>query len=68
MTLSLRDLVRGCFFKVSRSNGNDNGLTHAKVRESLSRKSSRVAKTVLFVDDEPAILSMRRLVFEGLGY
>jgi len=68
MTLSLKDLVRGWFFKGCRSNGNDDGLTHAKVRESLSRKSSRVAKTVLFVDDEPAILSMRRLVFEGLGY
>jgi CheY-like chemotaxis protein len=68
MTLSLRDLVRGWFFKGSRSNGNDKGLTHATVRESLSRKSSRIAKTLLFVDDEPAILSMRRLVFEALGY
>jgi len=68
MTLSLRDLVRSLFFNGSRSNGNDNGLTHERVRESLSRKSSRISKTVLFVDDEPAILSMRRLVFEALGY
>jgi CheY-like chemotaxis protein len=25
-------------------------------------------KTVLFVDDEPSILKIRRLVFETLGY
>jgi CheY-like chemotaxis protein len=68
MTLSLRDLVRGLFSNGSRSNGNDNGLTHERVPETISRKSSRIAKTVLFVDDEPAILSMRRLVFEALGY
>ena len=34
----------------------------------LSRESYRSAKTVLLVDDEPSILSMRRLVFETLGY
>ena len=68
MTLSLRHLVRGLFFNGSRSNGNDNGLAHERVPMALSRKSSRIAKTVLFVDDEPAILSMRRLVFESLGY
>jgi CheY-like chemotaxis protein len=68
MTLALRDVVRGWFFKGPRSNGNNKGLAHATVRESLSRKSSRIAKTLLFVDDEPAILSMRRLVFEALGY
>jgi CheY-like chemotaxis protein len=68
MTLSLRDLVRSLFFNGSRSNGNGNGLAHERVSEALSRKSSRIAKIVLFVDDEPAILSMRRLVFEALGY
>jgi CheY-like chemotaxis protein len=68
MTLSFRDLVRGLFFHGSRSNGNGNGLAHERVSEALLRKSSRTAKTVLFVDDEPAILSMRRLVFEALGY
>ena len=66
MTLSLRNLVRGLFFNGTRSNGN--GLAHERVSEALSRESSRIAKTVLFVDDEPAILSMRRLVFEALGY
>jgi CheY-like chemotaxis protein len=71
MTLSLRDLVRGLFFNGSRSNGsngNHDGLTHERASQALSRKSSRIAKTVLFVDDEPSILSMRRAVFEALGY
>jgi CheY-like chemotaxis protein len=68
MTLSLRDLVRSLLFHGSRSNGNGNGLAHERVSEALLRKSSRIAKIVLFVDDEPAILSMRRLVFEALGY
>lgn len=26
------------------------------------------AKTVLFVDDEPSLLAVRKLIFEGLGY
>ena len=32
-------------------------------------KNSRVPqRTILFVDDEPAILAVERLLFEGLGY
>ena len=53
MTLSLRNMVRGLFFNGSRKNGND---------------GNRSTKAVLFVDDEPSILSIRRLVFEALGY
>jgi CheY-like chemotaxis protein len=66
MTLSLSDLVRSLFFNGSRKNGNSSGFSHEK--ESAARESYRSAKIVLFVDDEPSILSMRRLVFEALGY
>jgi hypothetical protein len=62
MTLSLWNVVRGLFFNGSGSNGNNNVLAHEKESAALS------TKTVLFVDDEPSILSMRRLVFEALGY
>ena len=68
MTLSLRNVVRGLFFKGSRINGNGGWLAHEKEPEVLSAESRRAAKTVLFVDDEPSILSIRRLVFEALGY
>jgi CheY-like chemotaxis protein len=68
MTLSLRKVVGGLFFNGSGSNGNNNVLAHEKRPEVLSRESYRSAKTVLLVDDEPSILSMRRLVFETLGY
>jgi len=37
-------------------------------KESQAEESDRSAKTVLFVDDEPSILEMRRLVFETIGY
>jgi CheY-like chemotaxis protein len=59
-------VVRSLFFNGSRKNGNSSGFAHEK--ESAARESYRSAKTVLFVDDEPSILSMRRLVFEALGY
>jgi CheY-like chemotaxis protein len=58
MTLSLRNRVRGWLFDGSRRNE----------KESQAQKSHRSMKTILFVDDEPSILSMRRLVFEALGY
>jgi CheY-like chemotaxis protein len=45
------------FLYGSRTNGDSNGLTNTK-------KSA----TILFVDDEPSILKLRRLVFEALGY
>jgi CheY-like chemotaxis protein len=66
MTLSLKNVIRSLFFNSSRKNGNSSGFSHEK--ESAARVSYRSAKTVLFVDDEPSILSMRRLVFEALGY
>jgi CheY-like chemotaxis protein len=66
MTLSLKNVVRSLFFNGSRSNRNDSGFAHEK--EPEARESYRSSKTVLFVDDEPSILSMRRLVFEALGY
>jgi CheY-like chemotaxis protein len=62
MALSLKNVVRSLFFNGSRKNGNSSGFAHEKESASLS------SKTVLFVDDEPSILSMRRLVFEALGY
>lgn len=62
MTLSLKNVVRSLFFNGSRKNGNSSGFAREKESVSLS------TKTVLFVDDEPSILSMRRLVFEALGY
>ena len=62
MTLSLKNVVRNLFFNGSRKNGNSSGFAHEKESAAL------LTKTVLFVDDEPSILSMRRLVFEALGY
>ena len=60
-----------------RSFGNINGINGSS-RESDTRRhnSSRVAldsnhaptKTILVVDDEPSILTVRRLVFESRGY
>jgi len=67
MTLSLTNVVRGLFFKDARKNGNG-WSAHEKESEVLSTESHREAKTILFVDDEPSILTMRRLVFESLGY
>ena len=61
MTLSLRNVVRGLLFERSK-------FAHENEPEVLSTESHRAAKTVLFVDDEPSILSIRRLVFEALGY
>jgi CheY-like chemotaxis protein len=55
-------MVRGLFFNGSRKNDTSSGFAHEKEPAALS------IKTVLFVDDEPSILSMRRLVFEALGY
>jgi CheY-like chemotaxis protein len=68
MTLSLRNVVRGLFFQRSRKNGSGGWFAHENEPEVLSTESHRAPKTVLFVDDEPSILSIRRLVFEALGY
>lgn len=35
---------------------------------SQGTRPTSVAKTVLFVDDEPSLLEARRLVFEAMGY
>ena len=56
MALSPGNVIRGSY-------GSSRNEKVPKVKESY-----RPAKTVLFVDDEPSILSMRRLVFEALGY
>jgi CheY-like chemotaxis protein len=58
MTLSPKKAFRGLLFNGSSKNGDSGGYAHEK----------EPAKIVLFVDDEPSILSMRRLVFEALGY
>lgn len=62
MTLSLMNVVRR-FLYGTRRNGNERGLSHEEERAVLS-----AGKTVLFVDDEPSILKVRRLIFEALGY
>lgn len=67
MTLSLMNVVRR-FLYSTRRNGNDGGLSHEEERAVLSAESYRTGKTVLFVDDEPSILKVRRLIFETLGY
>ena len=66
MSISPKTLMRR-FLSGSRRNGNGSGLAHEE-RTALFVASARSAKTVLFVDDEPSILKMRRLVFETLGY
>jgi CheY-like chemotaxis protein len=65
MTLSLKNAVRRLLYGFRR---NGSGLTHEKKRTMPSTGSHRTAKTLLFVDDEPSILKLRRLVFEALGY
>jgi hypothetical protein len=67
MTLSLKNLVRRFLYGSSR-NGNGCGLSHEEECAVLSAESYQTGKTVLFVDDEPSILKIRRLVFEALGY
>lgn len=66
MTLSLTNVVRR--FYSTRRNGNDGGLSHEEERTVLLAESYRTSKTVLFVDDEPSILKVRRMIFEALGY
>jgi CheY-like chemotaxis protein len=68
MTLALRNLIRGVFFDGPANNGYGNGSAHKREPLVFSRKTHRSAKLILFVDDEPSLLSMRRLVFETLGY
>jgi CheY-like chemotaxis protein len=78
MTLSLKNVFHGLLFNGSifhgpifhgpGKNGNSGGFAHEKKPALLSTESCCTAKTVLFVDDEPSILTMRRLVFEALGY
>ena len=66
MTLSVKDVVRCLFSSSSQSNEDEFG--HEKELRALSAESDRTVKTILFVDDEPLLLSMRRSVFEALGY
>src|SRR5437867_13056198 len=61
MTLSLKNVIRS-LFNGSSKNGNSSRFPHE------NESPARLTKTLLFVDDEPSILSMRRLVFEALGY
>ena len=68
MTLSFKNLVRRLLFNGSLRNGNGSGFAREKKHAVLSTESFRTAKTILLVDDEPSILSMRRLIFEALGY
>jgi hypothetical protein len=56
MTLSPGNLIRGL---------NDPWRNE---KEPQAEESDRSTKTVLFVDDEPSILEMRRLVFETVCY
>src|SRR5437762_12393756 len=67
-TLSLKNVFRDLIFNGSRRNDNSGGFVHEKEPVVLSPGSCCAATTVLFVDDEPSILSMRRLICEGLGY
>jgi CheY-like chemotaxis protein len=67
MTLSLKNVARR-FLYGSQENVSGNALTRKKERPVLSAESTATAETILFVDDEPSILNMRRLVFETLGY
>jgi CheY-like chemotaxis protein len=66
MTFSVKDVVRCLFSSSSRSN--EDGFGQEKELRALSAESDRTAKTILLVDDEPLLLSMRRCVFEALGY
>jgi CheY-like chemotaxis protein len=67
MSLSLMNVVRR-FLYASKRNSDGGGMIHHEERSMLFAKNCRTTKTVLFVDDEPSILKLRRLVFEGLGY
>jgi CheY-like chemotaxis protein len=66
MALSVKNVVRCLFSGSSRSN--DDRFAQEKELKTLSTESYRTVKTILLVDDEPSLLSMRRLVFEALGY
>jgi CheY-like chemotaxis protein len=66
MTLSLKNVVRW-FIYGPRRNGYSGSLVQ-RDHVVLPTESHRTARTVLFVDDEPSILKIRRLVFEALGY
>jgi CheY-like chemotaxis protein len=66
MTLSVRNVVRCLFSSSSRSN--DDRSTQEEELKALSTGSDHPVKTILLVDDEPALLSMRRFVFEALDY
>jgi len=60
MTLSLKNLIRRFLYGFK---SDSNGLPRGKERAAPSAQ-----RTVLFVDDEPSILNMRRIIFETLGY
>jgi CheY-like chemotaxis protein len=43
-------------------------VSSVKSGREIGTAESRDATTILLVDDEPAILTLRRLIFEGFGY
>src|SRR5262249_7619881 len=53
----------------SETNCNATGNAYRESRRTCSPSERQVpAKTILFADDEGSILTVRRLLFEGLGY
>jgi CheY-like chemotaxis protein len=73
MDLSLKNKLRPTRWSAAVSASpekmaNGGRSAHEEGRAMLSAESHRTAKTILFIDDEPSILEMRRLVFETLGY
>ena len=67
MTLSLKNVARRLLYG-SQENARGSAPPNEKQYSVVSATSYATAKTILIVDDEPSILSMRRLVFEALGY
>jgi CheY-like chemotaxis protein len=63
MTFSLKNVLAAMFSKSSAVDCNGNWSA-----QETEPKSCRQTTTILCVDDEPSILSMRRLIFESLGY
>jgi CheY-like chemotaxis protein len=66
MTLSVNNVVH--YLCSSNSRSNDDGFAQERELTALSTDGDRTVKTILFVDDETALLSTRRFVFESLGY
>ncbi len=68
MNLSLKntDAVNGGSCVSGRNGGGRS--PREQEHTTLSTENPRSAQTILFIDDEPSILEVRRLVFEALGY